>query len=97
MPDVPSPADTIAALSTPPGPAGIGIIRISGPEAVRIAGLLFRPHRPLREWKSHQLVLGSLIDPSTQVALDEVLVSVMKAPHTYTREDVVEILSLIHI
>jgi len=87
----PNPEDTIVALSTPPGQAGIGIIRISGPGSLEIAGLLFRPHRPVREWQSHRLILGTLIDPATQAPLDEVLVSVMKAPHTYTREDVVEI------
>ena len=91
MPDVPNPSDTIAALSTAPGQAGIGIVRISGPQAIEIAGRIFRSRHPSPEWPSHRLILGSLIDPLTRAALDEVLLTVMKAPRSYTREDVVEI------
>jgi tRNA modification GTPase len=84
-------ADTIAALSTPPGQAGIGIVRISGPLAKDIAGRIFRAKHPPMVWTSHLLTLGRLVDPDTGVTVDEVLLSYMKAPHSYTREDVVEI------
>ncbi len=83
-------ADTIAAISTPLGEAGIGIVRLSGPEAESIARRLFRPHHPRRSWQSHRLYLGHIIGPQGEV-VDEVLLSLMRAPHTYTREDVVEI------
>ncbi len=83
-------ADTIAAISTPIGEAGIGIVRLSGPAAQTIARRLFRPHRPHPAWQSHRLYLGHLVDPQGEI-IDEVLLSFMRAPHTYTREDVVEI------
>jgi tRNA modification GTPase len=83
--------DTIAAVATPAGQAGIGIVRMSGPEARKIAGRIFRPSNPMRSFQSHRLYLGHLIDPANGTAIDEVLVSYMAAPHTYTREDVVEI------
>jgi len=84
------PADTIAAVSTPPGEAGIGIIRLSGPQAADIARKIFRPRRPRPVWQSHRLYLGHIVDPQGEV-LDEVLLTWMQAPQTYTREDVVEI------
>jgi len=83
-------ADTIVAISTPPGEAGIGIVRLSGPDAETIARRLFRPRHPRRRWPSHRLYLGHIHDPQGGV-IDEVLLSLMRAPHTYTREDVVEI------
>jgi tRNA modification GTPase len=86
----PDPADTIAAISTPPGEAGLGIVRLSGPRAAAIARKIFRPHRPHSSWRSHQLYLGQIIDPQGEI-IDEVLLTWMQAPHTYTREDVVEI------
>ena len=55
----PGAGDTIAAISTPPGEAGIGIVRLSGPEAESIARRLFRPRRPLAAWQSHRLYLGT--------------------------------------
>lgn len=82
--------DTIAAISTPLGEAGIGIVRLSGPEAVAIARQLFRPRRPVNDWQSHHLYLGHILDSQGQV-IDEVLLAIMRAPHSYTREDVVEI------
>ncbi len=91
MPDDFSPNDTIAALSTPPGQAGIGIIRVSGPRSVAIARDVFRPRHHTQDWTSHRLLLGDIVDPVTAVSVDEVLISVMKAPRSYTREDVVEI------
>lgn len=86
-------ADTIAAIATPLGEAGIGIIRLSGPEALSIAQRLFRPHRPLPPgpWPSHRLLLGRIISPVDGRPVDEVLLSFMRRPASYTREDVVEI------
>ena len=83
--------DTIAAIATPVGQAGIGIIRISGPRSYEIAVGLFRPKKPARGLQSHRLYLGHLHDPSSGHMIDEVLLSFMKAPHSYTREDVIEI------
>ncbi|MBW1991164.1 MAG: tRNA modification GTPase, partial [Deltaproteobacteria bacterium] len=90
LPDPAWLADTIAAISTPLGEAGIGIVRLSGPEAEAIARTIFRPRRPLKQWRSHQLYLGHILDSQGQI-IDEVLLTLMRAPHTYTREDVVEI------
>ncbi len=83
--------DTIAALSTPPGRAGIGIIRISGPCALEIAERIFLPRNPGSGLSSHRLHLGYLVDPASGERLDEVLLACMRAPRSYTREDVVEI------
>jgi tRNA modification GTPase len=82
---------TICAISTPLGHSGIGIVRLSGPEAVAIAGQFLRTTngKPLTEQPAHQLVHGHVVDGDH--VLDEVLVSVMRAPHSYTTEDVVEI------
>lgn len=87
----PSNTDTIAAISTPLGAAGIGIVRISGPAARSISEKIFTPKKPVTSLKSHRLYFGRLIDPETGEALDEVLLSFMAAPSSYTREDVVEI------
>jgi tRNA modification GTPase len=83
--------DTIAAVATPAGLAGIGIVRMSGPEARKIADKVFKPRNPVDSFQSHRLYLGQLIDPDSGEAVDEVLFSYMAAPHTYTREEVVEI------
>jgi tRNA modification GTPase len=83
--------DTIAAIATPFGQAGIGIIRISGPKAPQIVQKLFKPHSPTRVFRTHRLYLGHLIDPASGGVIDEVLLSFMKAPHSYTKEDVVEV------
>jgi tRNA modification GTPase len=83
--------DTIAAVATPLGQAGIGIVRMSGPLALQIAKRIFKPRNPANAFQTHQLVLGHLVDPSSGQMLDEVLLCFMKAPHSYTREDVVEI------
>src|SRR5690625_2792565 len=82
--------DTIAAISTPVGEGAISIVRLSGEEAIDIANRLLTG-KNLYEVKSHTLHYGKLIDPATEEVVDEVLVSVMKAPKTFTREDVVEI------
>ncbi|MBL7205046.1 MAG: tRNA uridine-5-carboxymethylaminomethyl(34) synthesis GTPase MnmE [Desulfobacteraceae bacterium] len=83
--------DTIAAIATPIGQAGIGIIRVSGPLSLEIAGKIFRPKNPTPLLRSHHLYLGHLLEPSSGNAIDEVLLSFMRAPHTYTQEDVLEI------
>lgn len=85
--------DTIAAISTAVSESGIGIIRISGPQAVAAASLLFRSaggKKHLDKVPSHTIHYGFICDPEGQV-IDEVLVSVMRAPKTYTAEDTVEI------
>ncbi|MBN1907020.1 MAG: tRNA uridine-5-carboxymethylaminomethyl(34) synthesis GTPase MnmE [Deltaproteobacteria bacterium] len=82
--------DTIAAIATPYGMAGIGIIRISGPLSLTIAERLFRSSKN-RSIESHRLYHGHFLDPSSDEVIDEVLLSYMNAPHTYTREDIVEI------
>ena len=78
--------DTIAAISTPVGEGGIGIVRLSGGDARSIAERIF--DHPL---SSRRLVYGHIVDPDSEEIVDEVLVAYMAAPHTYTREDVVEI------
>jgi tRNA modification GTPase len=83
--------DTIAAIATPVGQAGIGIIRISGPRSHEVAKKLFRAKKPVKVFQTHHLYLGKLLDPATGHMIDEVLLSFMKAPHSYTREDIVEI------
>jgi len=83
----------IAAISTPLGEGGIGIVRLSGKDAVDIVGKIFRSpkQRALDDVESHKLIHGYIQDPSTRKKVDEVLVTVMRSPHSYTREDVVEI------
>jgi len=85
--------DTIAAISTPPGEGGIGIVRISGQEAVNIVQTLFVSARQhdLRSAPGYSLHHGHIIDPESKTVLDECLVSIMRAPHSYTRENVVEV------
>jgi tRNA modification GTPase len=84
--------DTICAIATPPGEGGIGIIRVSGDRALEIASRIFRSPtgRTVRDYCSHTLHVGDLQDPETGARLDQVLVAVLKAPRTYTREDMVE-------
>jgi tRNA modification GTPase len=89
---------TIAAIATPAGSGGISIIRVSGPNAVSIAAALFQPcgggpGNPTAgpSFESHHLYYGHIVDPANGRTLDEVLLSVMIAPRSYTREDVVEI------
>ncbi|MEW6659455.1 MAG: tRNA uridine-5-carboxymethylaminomethyl(34) synthesis GTPase MnmE [Thermodesulfobacteriota bacterium] len=86
----PTAADTIAAISTPLGEAGIGIVRLSGPAAETIARALFRPRHPRSHFLSHHFYLGHLV-ASPEEIIDEVLLTIMRGPRTYTREDVVEI------
>lgn len=85
--------DTVVAISTPLGEGGIGIIRISGPLALKTASRIIELPQGdnLEKVPSHTIKLSHLINPNTKERLDQVLVSVMRAPRTYTREDVVEI------
>lgn len=83
--------DTIAAISTPNGEGAIAIIRLSGEEAIAIADRVYKGSKPLAEVKSHTIHYGKIIDPKEQRLIEEVMVSVMKGPKTFTREDVVEI------
>lgn len=78
--------DTIAAISTPIGESGIGIVRLSGGEALPIVQGLFD-----RKLVNRRLVYGHIVDPDSGEVIDEALVAYMKAPQTYTREDIVEI------
>ena len=83
-------SDTIAAIATPPGAGGIGIIRISGPDSERILNEIFVPADPsAMPMKSHRLIYGSVTDGEER--LDECMAVLMRAPHSYTREDVGEL------
>lgn len=83
--------DTIAAISTPFGTGGIGIVRISGPAAFGIAERIFRSKRKFDEIGSHTVTHGRIIDPGNGQVLDDVLLTKMKSPKTFTAEDIVEI------
>lgn len=83
--------DTIAAVSTPYGTGGIGIIRVSGEKAFEIASRIFSGKKAFSDIKSHTINYGKIVDPSSGATIDEVLVSKMKMPNTFTREDMVEI------
>ena len=82
--------DTIAAISTPVGEGGISIIRISGDDAIPVAQKIYRG-KDLSKVQTNTINYGHVIDPDSDEEVDEVMVSVMRAPHTYTCEDVVEI------
>jgi tRNA modification GTPase len=83
--------ETIAAIATPPGVGGIGIVRISGPLSESIARLLYRSPKGDVVLKSHQLYHGQIISPATGTVLDEVLITLMRKPRSYTGEDLIEI------
>lgn len=83
--------ETIAAISTPMGEGAIAIVRLSGSEAVEIADKLYKGSKPLENVDSHTIHYGHLIDPDTNELAEEVMVSVMRGPRTFTREDIVEI------
>ena len=82
--------DTIAAISTPIGEGGISIVRMSGEDAVKIANKVFRGAN-LTKVPTHTIHYGHIVDPDTGKTIDEVMVTVMRAPKTFTREDIVEI------
>ncbi|MDP2268021.1 MAG: tRNA uridine-5-carboxymethylaminomethyl(34) synthesis GTPase MnmE, partial [Deltaproteobacteria bacterium] len=83
--------DTIAAIATPLGTGGIGIIRVSGPRAEDVARSLFKPQKQLHNFESRRLYHGDIIAPDSGALLDEVLLTLMKKPHSYTGEDTLEI------
>ena len=83
--------DVIAAISTPIGTGGIGIVRMSGAGCIALADSIFIGKKKLTEKATHTLSYGKITDGQGGDVIDEVLVSVMKAPHTYTKEDIVEI------
>ena len=84
-------SDTITAISTAVGEAGIAVIRVSGPDAVTETEKIFRSKTPLTQAASHTVHYGHIIDPTTGDNVEEVLVTVMRAPRSFTTEDVVEI------
>ena len=84
--------DTIAAISTPPGEGAIGIVRISGDDAIAIADRLYQSgSKQLKDVDSHTIHYGHIHNPKTDEVVDEVMVTIMRAPKTFTKEDVVEI------
>ena len=83
--------DTIAALSTPYGTGGIGVIRVSGESAFDISAKLFNSSKAMEDIPSHTVSYGKITNPETKEMVDEVLLLKMKKPNTFTREDVVEI------
>ncbi len=86
--------DTICAISTPLGKSGIGIVRLSGKKSIKIAGKVFlakNKKKPSR-FRSHTIHYGHIVDPSEKYKIvDEILLTVMKSPNTYTKEDIAEI------
>ncbi|MBM4341016.1 MAG: tRNA uridine-5-carboxymethylaminomethyl(34) synthesis GTPase MnmE [Deltaproteobacteria bacterium] len=89
--NIPIRDETIAAISTPLGESGIGIVRMSGPLSEPIARKLFKPKKTPFSLISHHFHYGKIIDPINGHPVDEVLLVLMKSPKTYTREDIVEI------
>ncbi len=84
--------DTIIAIATPPGFGGLGIVRISGPKAVDVAGKIFAPEgRGGRAFKERHAIFGKVRDPEGGPALDEAFLTYFKGPRSYTGEDVVEL------
>ena len=82
--------ETIVAVSTAPGSGGIGVVRLSGPAALKIARTLFRPKETKRKFDAGRAVLGSIVDPGDGRPFDEGFLLFFKAPRSYTGEDVVE-------
>jgi len=85
------PLETIVAVSTPPGHSGIGLIRLSGPEAVAILQNVFRTSAASAKFNDRQAVYGVLHDPETGQVIDDGIAMVMRGPRSYTGEDVVEL------
>lgn len=86
-------SDTIAAISTAVGEAGIAVIRVSGPQSIGEVDQLFRGKQKLVDADSHTVHYGYIIDPDSGEKMEEVLVTIMRAPRSFTTEDVVEISS----
>ncbi|MFZ5586195.1 MAG: tRNA uridine-5-carboxymethylaminomethyl(34) synthesis GTPase MnmE [Thermodesulfobacteriota bacterium] len=90
---IPDANDTIAAIATPAGPGGLGVLRVSGPQAWGVGRALFVPRRPWgaagpRPWR---LRLGRVVEPATGEAIDEALAAFFRAPRSYTTQDCVEL------
>jgi tRNA modification GTPase len=84
--------DTIAAIATPPGEGGVAIVRVSGPDAEEIAAKLFIRDKKINDkLESHRLYYGKIVAPETNRVMDQVLLTLMRKPRSYTGEDVVEI------
>jgi tRNA modification GTPase len=83
--------DTIAAIATALGEGSVAIVRLSGPESIAVVDRIFKSRKRLSEQDTHTLTYGHIVDPQTEEVVDEVLVAIMRAPRSYTREDVVEI------
>ncbi|WP_436860930.1 tRNA uridine-5-carboxymethylaminomethyl(34) synthesis GTPase MnmE [Staphylococcus caeli] len=83
--------DTITSISTPMGEGAIGIVRLSGADAVNIADKLYKGKESLEAVASHTINYGHIVDPESNEVVEEVMVSVLRAPKTFTREDIVEI------
>ncbi|HCY1293317.1 tRNA uridine-5-carboxymethylaminomethyl(34) synthesis GTPase MnmE [Staphylococcus aureus] len=83
--------DTITSISTPMGEGAIGVVRLSGPQAVEIADKLYKGKHLLNDVPSHTINYGHIIDPESKEVVEEVMVSVLRAPKTFTREDIIEI------
>ncbi len=82
--------DTIAAVSTPPGNGGIGIIRVSGDLAATVGNTIFKPVYD-GGLVSHRFSFGTIFDPTSGENVDEAMAVYMRSPHSYTREDVLEL------
>ncbi len=83
--------DTITSISTPMGEGAIGIVRLSGPQTIEIGDKLYKGKKKLAEVDSHTINYGHIIDPDTKETVEEVMISVLRAPKTFTREDIIEI------
>ena len=84
--------DTIAAIATPIGSAGIGVIRLSGPETLQVASRLFKSGtKSITDLHTHTAHHGTVVDPKTGDAIDDAVLTVFRAPSSYTGEDVAEI------
>ena len=83
--------DTITSISTPMGEGAIGIVRLSGPQAIEIGDALYKGKKKLSEVDTHTINYGHIIDPETNETVEEVMISVLRAPKTFTREDIIEI------
>ncbi|KAB2251107.1 tRNA uridine-5-carboxymethylaminomethyl(34) synthesis GTPase MnmE [Staphylococcus epidermidis] len=83
--------DTITSISTPMGEGAIGIVRLSGPQAIEIGDILYKGKKKLSEVETHTINYGHIIDPETNETVEEIMVSVLRAPKTFTREDIIEI------
>lgn len=85
--------DTIAAIATPAGEGGIGVVRLSGPQALDVASRLFSPYSGAdpREFTSHTMYLGQVVDPGTGSPIDEAYCVLMRPPRSFTGEETVEL------